>query len=110
MFSLLSYSERSPDLTDVINLTGKLPFNENPDTEVQTDQAPGMTEVVVPVFAGILSALRRVIARHVSLKVSASIYVKLYTRYMLIIIQIPVVLMVMTNDPAQHLIVCILIP
>ncbi|XP_057491931.1 uncharacterized protein LOC130777550 [Actinidia eriantha] len=43
-------------------------FNENPDTEVQTDQAPGMTEMVVPVVAGILSALRRVIARRVSLK------------------------------------------
>ncbi|KAL6960999.1 hypothetical protein U1Q18_038762 [Sarracenia purpurea var. burkii] len=43
-------------------------FNDNPDTEVQEQQAPGMKEMVVPIFAGILSAFRRVIARRVSLK------------------------------------------
>ncbi|CAL5372470.1 unnamed protein product [Camellia sinensis] len=46
------------------------PFSssDNPDTEVQTEQVLGMKEMVVPIVAGILSALRRVIARRVSLK------------------------------------------
>ncbi|KAM7520251.1 hypothetical protein LguiB_019213 [Lonicera macranthoides] len=38
------------------------------DTEDQTEQVLGMKEMVVPILAGILSALRRVIARRVSLK------------------------------------------
>ncbi|GKU97575.1 hypothetical protein SLEP1_g10710 [Rubroshorea leprosula] len=41
---------------------------DNLDIEVQTKEALGMTEMVVPILAGILSALRRVIARRVSLK------------------------------------------
>lgn len=46
------------------------PFSlkDSPDDEVQTEQVLGMKEMVVPIFAGILSALRRVIARRVSLK------------------------------------------
>ncbi|XP_062150585.1 uncharacterized protein LOC133859265 isoform X3 [Alnus glutinosa] len=46
------------------------PFSlkDSPDAEVQTEQVLGMTEMVVPIFAGVLSALRRVIARRVSLK------------------------------------------
>uniref|UniRef100_A0A5B7ALX7 Putative zinc transporter 5 n=1 Tax=Davidia involucrata TaxID=16924 RepID=A0A5B7ALX7_DAVIN len=43
-------------------------FNDGPDTEVQTEQVLGIKEMAVPIFAGILSALRRVIARRVSLK------------------------------------------
>lgn len=46
-----------------------LPLKDSPDDEVQTEQVLGMKEMVVPIFAGILSALRRVIARRVSLKV-----------------------------------------
>ncbi|CAL5370815.1 unnamed protein product [Camellia sinensis] len=46
----------------------KIPSSDNPDTEVQTEQVLGMMEMVVPIVAGILSALRRVIARRVSLK------------------------------------------
>ncbi|XP_015881329.2 uncharacterized protein LOC107417238 [Ziziphus jujuba] len=38
------------------------------DAEVQTEEVLGMTAMTVPIFAGILSALRRVIARRVSLK------------------------------------------
>nr|POE67397.1 hypothetical protein CFP56_43641 [Quercus suber] len=41
---------------------------QGPDAEVQTEQVLGMKEMAVPIFAGILSALRRVIARRVSLK------------------------------------------
>lgn len=46
------------------------PFSlkDSPDAEVQTEQVLGMTEMVVPIFAGVLSALRRVIARRLSLK------------------------------------------
>ncbi|XP_030952636.1 uncharacterized protein LOC115975795 isoform X1 [Quercus lobata] len=43
-------------------------WKDSPDAEVQTEQVLGMKEMVVPIFAGILSALRRVIARRVSLK------------------------------------------
>ncbi|PPS00761.1 hypothetical protein GOBAR_AA19903 [Gossypium barbadense] len=38
------------------------------DSEVQTEQVLGMSKMMVPILAGILSALRRVIARRVSLK------------------------------------------
>ncbi|CAB4300235.1 unnamed protein product [Prunus armeniaca] len=42
--------------------------NYSLDDEVQTEQLLGIKEMVLPIFAGILSALRRVIARRVSLK------------------------------------------
>ncbi|XP_059670588.1 uncharacterized protein LOC132316093 [Cornus florida] len=45
-----------------------LTFSDLPNTEVQTEHVLGMKEMAVPIFAGILSALRRVIARRVSLK------------------------------------------
>lgn len=45
-----------------------LSFKENADSDVQTEHVLGMKEMVVPIFAGILSALRRVIARRISLK------------------------------------------
>ncbi|XVF71633.1 hypothetical protein PTKIN_Ptkin12aG0054700 [Pterospermum kingtungense] len=38
------------------------------DSEVKTEQVLGMSQMIVPILAGILSALRRVIARRVSLK------------------------------------------
>ncbi|KAJ6734997.1 ZINC TRANSPORTER [Salix purpurea] len=43
-------------------------FKDSPTTEDQTEEVLGMGEMVVPILAGILSALRRVIARRVSLK------------------------------------------
>ncbi|XP_052203800.1 uncharacterized protein LOC127809137 [Diospyros lotus] len=43
-------------------------FTDNRETEVETEQPLGMKEMVIPICAGILSALRRVIARRVSLK------------------------------------------
>ncbi|PQP92863.1 zinc transporter 5 [Prunus yedoensis var. nudiflora] len=42
--------------------------NYSLDDKVQTEQVLGIKEMVLPIFAGILSALRRVIARRVSLK------------------------------------------
>ncbi|CAK9149862.1 unnamed protein product [Ilex paraguariensis] len=45
-----------------------LSFNDSLVKEPQTEQGLGMKEMVIPIFAGILSALRRVIARRVSLK------------------------------------------
>lgn len=60
LFSTLLYC-------DHLNL--ELPSKDSPETEVQTEQVLGMKEMIVPLFAGILSALRRVIARRVSLKV-----------------------------------------
>ncbi|PON43694.1 Cation efflux protein [Parasponia andersonii] len=43
-----------------------LPYS--PDPEIQTEEVLGIGEMAVPIIAGILSALRRVIARRVSLK------------------------------------------
>ncbi|KAJ4707092.1 zinc transporter 5 [Melia azedarach] len=43
-------------------------FKDSLDTEVQTEQVLGMKVMALPIFAGILSALRRVISRRVSLK------------------------------------------
>ncbi|XVF20800.1 hypothetical protein REPUB_Repub12eG0034200 [Reevesia pubescens] len=43
-------------------------FRDNHNSEVQTEQVLGMSQMMVPILAGILSALRRVIARRVSLK------------------------------------------
>ncbi|KDO59017.1 hypothetical protein CISIN_1g018499mg [Citrus sinensis] len=47
-------------------------FKDSLDAELRTEQVLGMKEMVVPLLAGILSALRRVIARRVSLKGSKS--------------------------------------
>lgn len=43
-------------------------FSDAPDTEDSKVQVVGMKEMLVPIAAGVLSALRRVIARRVSLK------------------------------------------
>ncbi|XP_071707644.1 uncharacterized protein [Rutidosis leptorrhynchoides] len=43
-------------------------FSSSNDSEVQTEQSLDMRSMVAPIFAGILSALRRVIARRTSLK------------------------------------------
>ncbi|XAR51537.1 hypothetical protein NMG60_11006187 [Bertholletia excelsa] len=43
-------------------------FSDKPDAGSLTEQTQGMKEMIVPICAGILSALRRVIARRVSLK------------------------------------------
>ncbi|KAF4391456.1 hypothetical protein G4B88_005527 [Cannabis sativa] len=45
-----------------------LPFKDDPDREVETKEVLGMAAMTIPICAGILSALRRVIARRVSLK------------------------------------------
>lgn len=42
--------------------------SNNEDGEIKTEQVVGINEMIIPIFAGILSALRRVIARRVSLK------------------------------------------
>ncbi|KAA0063373.1 zinc transporter 5 isoform X1 [Cucumis melo var. makuwa] len=46
----------------------KLPRKDSFDSEGLTEEVLGLKEMVIPIFAGILSALRRVIARRVSLK------------------------------------------
>ncbi|KAL8091401.1 uncharacterized protein LOC141693522 [Apium graveolens] len=43
-------------------------FSDSPDDEFQTEQVLGMKTMLIPIFAGILSALKRVIARRISLK------------------------------------------
>lgn len=60
-------------------LNWKIPFNDSLDTEDQTEQVLGMKEMVVPILAGILSALRRVIARRVSLKVLAHLSIHIFS-------------------------------
>lgn len=57
---------------DKLNLN--IPFKDSLDAELRTEQVLGMKEMVVPLLAGILSALRRVIARRVSLKVLTFFY------------------------------------
>lgn len=52
---------------DKLNLN--IPFKGSLDAEVPTEQVLGMKEMAIPIFAGILSGLRRVLARRVSLKV-----------------------------------------
>lgn len=52
---------------DKLNLN--IPFKDSLDAEVPTEQVLGMKEMAIPIFAGILSGLRRVLARRVSLKV-----------------------------------------
>ncbi|XP_020554858.1 zinc transporter 5 isoform X2 [Sesamum indicum] len=42
-------------------------FSDNPDTEFQSEEI-GVKDMLIPVFAGILSAIRRVVARRLSLK------------------------------------------
>ncbi|CAN4079968.1 unnamed protein product [Withania somnifera] len=44
------------------------PFSDASDDAARTEQLVGMKEMLVPILAGVLSALRRVIARRVSLK------------------------------------------
>lgn len=53
------------------NLTQKIPFKDSSTVgkSVQQEGASGIKDMIVPISAGILSALRRVIARRVSLKV-----------------------------------------
>ncbi|KAL0343350.1 UNVERIFIED_CONTAM: hypothetical protein Sangu_1222400 [Sesamum angustifolium] len=41
--------------------------SDNPDTEVESEEI-GVKDMLIPVFAGILSAIRRVVARRLSLK------------------------------------------
>lgn len=53
-------------------LNSELPFSDNEDPDVQPEEVLGVKQMLIPIFAGILSALRRVIARRVSLKVSTS--------------------------------------
>ncbi|KAL2335271.1 hypothetical protein Fmac_016484 [Flemingia macrophylla] len=51
-------------------LNWNLPWEDRDDSEAQTQTEPilGMKQMLVPIIAGILSALRRVIARRVSIK------------------------------------------
>ncbi|KAI3665541.1 hypothetical protein L6452_44168 [Arctium lappa] len=50
------------------NIWKKIPLNDRPDSEDRTEETLNMRSMIAPIFAGILSALRRVIARRVSLK------------------------------------------
>ncbi|CAA2958755.1 zinc transporter 5, partial [Olea europaea subsp. europaea] len=50
------------------DLNAKLPFSVDPGTEVYTEEGLGIRNMLFPGLAGVLSALRRVITRRVSLK------------------------------------------
>lgn len=63
----------------------KLPFKDSLDDEVQTEPLLGIKEMALPIFAGILSALRRVIARRVSLKVLNCWYLSIFS-YLIILL------------------------
>lgn len=46
-----------------------VPFEDQLDVDASSDYSLNISEMAIPVSAGILSALRRIIARRVSLKV-----------------------------------------
>lgn len=50
-------------------LDRNLPWEDRDESETQAEQVLGLKQMLVPISAGILSALRRVIARRVSIKV-----------------------------------------
>lgn len=50
-------------------LNWNIPWEDRDDSEVKTEPVLGLRKMLVPIIAGILSALRRVIARRVSIKV-----------------------------------------
>ncbi|CAI0451040.1 unnamed protein product [Linum tenue] len=56
------------DILFCSKLNLKLRSKENLDAEAHPEEILGMKDMIVPIIAGILSALRRVIARRVSLK------------------------------------------
>lgn len=62
---------------NVVNFNLRLPTKDGSHSEDQTEQVLGLKEMAIPIFAGILSALRRVIARRVSLKVLSNIQITL---------------------------------
>ncbi|GAA0185960.1 transporter [Lithospermum erythrorhizon] len=70
LFLALSLTSLPDPIMDVAvyELNQLLPFSKKSDAEIQTEQDVGMKEMLVPIVAGILSALRRVISRRVSLK------------------------------------------
>ncbi|KAL5153357.1 hypothetical protein HKD37_19G052923 [Glycine soja] len=51
-------------------LNWNIPWEDRDDSEVKTEPVLGLRKMLVPIIAGILSALRRVIARRVSIKVN----------------------------------------
>ncbi|OIW12226.1 hypothetical protein TanjilG_06015 [Lupinus angustifolius] len=51
-------------------LNRNLPWEDRDDSETKTEPVVGLKHMLVPISAGILSALRRVIARRVSIKVN----------------------------------------
>jgi hypothetical protein len=46
-----------------------IPWEDRDETEAHTENSLGLKQMLIPIIAGILSALRRVIARRVSIKV-----------------------------------------
>ncbi|XP_043715098.1 uncharacterized protein LOC122663579 [Telopea speciosissima] len=51
-----------------LNTYSPISFKDRVDVEIETEKLIGMKQLAIPITAGILSALRRVIARRVSLK------------------------------------------
>lgn len=50
-------------------LNWNLPWEDRDDSDAQAEPVLGLKQMLIPISAGILSALRRVIARRVSIKV-----------------------------------------
>ncbi|RYR32700.1 hypothetical protein Ahy_A10g047231 isoform C [Arachis hypogaea] len=68
VLSALLYGRRSNLWKKCCKLNWNSPWEDREDSEAQTEQALGLRQMLVPILAGILSALRRVIARRVSIK------------------------------------------
>ncbi|RDX61522.1 hypothetical protein CR513_60241, partial [Mucuna pruriens] len=70
VLSAVFYGRRSHLWKKCCKLNQNLPWEDRDDSEAKTEPVLGLKQMLVPIIAGILSALRRVIARRVSIKVN----------------------------------------
>ncbi|GAU36543.1 hypothetical protein TSUD_277490 [Trifolium subterraneum] len=62
------YGRRSNLWKKCCKLNCYIPWEDRDETEAHTENSLGLKQMLIPIIAGILSALRRVIARRVSIK------------------------------------------
>ncbi|KAK7266797.1 hypothetical protein RIF29_19453 [Crotalaria pallida] len=67
-FYILFRTDLSPFYISCYKLNRNLPWEDRDDSEAHTEPVLGLRPMLVPISAGILSALRRVIARRISIK------------------------------------------
>ncbi|QCD93385.1 Cation efflux protein [Vigna unguiculata] len=70
VLSAVLYGRRAHMWKKCCKLNKNLPWEDRDSSESQTEPVLGLKLMLIPIIAGILSALRRVIARRVSIKVN----------------------------------------